>query len=227
MATENKLKLLNFACSLLSPDEYYLEIGTWKGATLVGALYKNECRAIAIDNFSQFAGSRAALESNLQSFGVRGSVKVIEGDAFQVAARGDLAPKSVGVYFYDGGHTYSDQYKALRLFEPFLKDDAIVVVDDTTMGQVFRANKDFVRLHSDRWSLLFDIPSPTPKEPLWWNGLQIFRFTRRGSESKREALADKLLFACGALANDVLLPRYWQMRGPVALRTRLRKLVSA
>jgi hypothetical protein len=41
MATENKLKLLNLAVAALEPDEVYVEVGCYKGATLVGAALGN------------------------------------------------------------------------------------------------------------------------------------------------------------------------------------------
>ncbi len=34
-------------------------------------------------------------------------------------------PSPVGVYFYDGGHTFREQYRALRNVEPFLADEAL------------------------------------------------------------------------------------------------------
>jgi hypothetical protein len=38
------------------PDARYLEIGSWAGSTLCAAIYNNEVRALAIDNWSEFGG---------------------------------------------------------------------------------------------------------------------------------------------------------------------------
>jgi hypothetical protein len=42
---------LNNLCS--KADTKYLEIGVWKGATHIAALYKNQIYSIAVDNFSE------------------------------------------------------------------------------------------------------------------------------------------------------------------------------
>src|SRR5438105_3688716 len=70
MATENKLMLLNFAASLLEPGEVYLEVGTWKGLSILGAMLGNGDREFfAIDNFSQFGGAVEELRRNLDQHG--------------------------------------------------------------------------------------------------------------------------------------------------------------
>jgi predicted O-methyltransferase YrrM len=226
MATENKLRLLNFACSLLPREGLYMEVGTWKGATLVGALLGNSCRGIAIDDFSQFEGTRAAVETSLASFGLRDRVALIEGDYLAESVLAQLTPRSVDVYFYDGGHTYSDQFNALWRYERFLKDDAVVIVDDTSIGHVRRANRDFGFLHSNEWSLKFDIPSPYPKEPCWWNGVQVFHFKRRPGLRGITEAGTRACFVGGVAYNDLWRPRIQRVRSTVALRTRLRNLIS-
>jgi hypothetical protein len=52
MATENKLMTLNFAASLLGPNEVHLEAGSWKGLSIIGAMMGNDDRHFyAIDDF--------------------------------------------------------------------------------------------------------------------------------------------------------------------------------
>ena len=54
MATENKLMTLNFAASLLGPNEVYLEVGSWKGLSIIAAMMGNyDQHFYAIDDFSQ------------------------------------------------------------------------------------------------------------------------------------------------------------------------------
>lgn len=50
MTTPSNMHLLNLAVQQLAPDECYLEVGTWRGATLIGALLGNEGFGYAIDN---------------------------------------------------------------------------------------------------------------------------------------------------------------------------------
>src|SRR5215218_3932148 len=55
MATENKLALLNLAAAHLEPGEAYLEVGSFKGLSLIGAMLGNAGRRFhAIENFLEF-----------------------------------------------------------------------------------------------------------------------------------------------------------------------------
>src|ERR1700721_2464510 len=55
MATENKLRLLNCAVASLDAGEVYVEVGCYKGASLVGAATSNpHARIFACENFSPF-----------------------------------------------------------------------------------------------------------------------------------------------------------------------------
>jgi len=70
MATENKLMTLNFAVSLLGPNEVYLEVGSWKGLSIIGSMMGNYGQHFyAIDDFSQFQGPKREFQSNLQRYG--------------------------------------------------------------------------------------------------------------------------------------------------------------
>jgi hypothetical protein len=59
LATENVLALLNLAASLLGPDESYVEVGSFYGASLIGAMRGNTGNFVAIDRFSFDVPSRA------------------------------------------------------------------------------------------------------------------------------------------------------------------------
>jgi protein O-GlcNAc transferase len=84
LAEENVLALLNLAASLLGPGESYVEVGTYYGASLIGAMRDNQGDFVAIDRFSfgamEVAGrrlpaaSREGLEANLRRFGADCSV---------------------------------------------------------------------------------------------------------------------------------------------------------
>src|SRR5579864_9299188 len=58
---------LNNICSLTGAN--YLEIGCWKGSTLVAAGYHNPLQdIIAIDNWSQFDGPKAEFQQNVHTY---------------------------------------------------------------------------------------------------------------------------------------------------------------
>jgi hypothetical protein len=180
LAEENVLALLNLAASLLGPGESYVEVGTYYGASLIGAMRGNDGDFVAIDAFSFAptsvrgrdlpAASRAGLEESLRRFGAQRAT-VLEGDAFEVIEGGGLGGRRVGVYYYDGPHGYDRQVRGLRAIEPWLADGALLVVDDHDWEDVRRATADYLA-GQPRATLLFDIAGGGGL-PHWWEGVAV------------------------------------------------------
>jgi predicted O-methyltransferase YrrM len=181
LAEENVLALLNLAASLLAPDESYVEVGSYYGASLIGAMRGNEGDFVAIDRFKFGplevkgvelpAASRAGLEAKLREFGAERAT-ILEGDAFKVLEGGALGDRRVGVYYYDGAHDYESQMRGLRAVEPWLADEALLVVDDLDWEDVGRATRDYLAAEP-RAELLFDIPGGDRGQPQWWDGVAV------------------------------------------------------
>ena len=181
LAQENVLALLNLAASLLGPDESYVEVGTYYGASLIGAMRENHGDFVAIDAFTfgaiEVAGrklpaaSREGLEENLRRFGAE-SATILEGDAFELIEGGALADRRVGVYYYDGPHDYDSQVRGLRAIEPWLADEALLVVDDFDWEQVDRATRDYLAAQP-RARMLFEIGGAGRGQPQWWEGVAV------------------------------------------------------
>jgi predicted O-methyltransferase YrrM len=182
LAEENVLALLNLAASLLGPGESYVEVGSYYGASLIGAMRGNEGRDfVAIDLFSFGAtevkgrklpaASREGLEANLRRFGLDGET-ILEGDAFEVIEGGALGDRRVGVYYYDGAHDYDSQARGLRAIEPWLADEALLVVDDHDWEQVTRATRDYLD-SQPKARLLFEIGGESKGQPQWWEGMAV------------------------------------------------------
>jgi len=157
MATENKLVLLNRAVKHLAPGEVYVEIGCWQGLTLAGAVHMlRDAPVFACDDFSEFGGPRAALLETLARFTAPGQVRFHDVDFRQFLAAAPWAPAPVGVYFYDGGHDFDDQFIALQAMLPHLARDAAILVDDTNWRHVRAANELFAH-HVPGFSLVRDL----------------------------------------------------------------------
>jgi hypothetical protein len=77
------------AASLLDAGESYVEVGSFKGLSLIAAMLGNAGDFVGIDNFSLGDGNRAQLETNLRRYGLVGHT-ILEGDAFALL-RGCLA----------------------------------------------------------------------------------------------------------------------------------------
>ncbi len=182
MASENKLALLNFAASLLPQGEAYLEVGSFKGLSIIAAMLGNETGEFhAIESFREFgvdpATTRRELEQNLVRWRVRDRLNLLVGDSFAIL-RDDKAIRSpVGVYFYDGNHGRLAQHLALGIAEPLLADEALVVVDDASWPVVRNTSEAYARRH-EGYELLFDLPSEREFDPKWWNGLLVYGYRR-------------------------------------------------
>ena len=111
-----------------------------------------------------------------------------EGDVWQVLADPPF-PRPVGVYFYDGGHSFDDQYRASARVEPLLADQALIIVDDTAWDWVTAADARFVRGRAE-YERLLRFESPENGEPRWWNGMEVYAFRR---DSRRPMTVGRLL----------------------------------
>lgn len=176
LACENNLALLNLAASLLPVGESYVEVGSYRGTSLVAALRGNDADAVAIDDFSLGDGSREQLEGNLARFDLAGRPTILEGD-FQQVLRGDaLGGRRIGVYYYDAGHSYEQQLAGLRLVEPHLADQALLIVDDSDWERVERADRDYLASQPQA-RLAFDIPGDEKGFPHWWKGVHVIAWS--------------------------------------------------
>lgn len=192
LAEENNLALLNLAASMVEPGESFVEVGSYHGTSLIGAMVGNDdTDFVAIDDFSMSDGSRALLESNLKHFGLE-LPTIVEGDAFQVVPSGALAGRSVGVYYYDAGHSYEQQLDGLRMIEPWLADRALLIVDDTDREQVERATRDYLE-QQPRARLLVWIPGKENGYPAWWEGVKVFAWESDGGASLEPARAQAVV----------------------------------
>jgi predicted O-methyltransferase YrrM len=174
LACENNLALLNLAAKRLGPGESYVEVGSFKGLSLIAAMLGNAGDFVGIDNFSMDGGGRALLESNLARHGLSGHT-ILEGDAFELLRQGVLGSRRVGVYYYDAAHDYQSQLDALRLVEPYLADGALLIVDDTDWKQVARALRAY-RRSQPRARLLVELAGKDRGQPWWWEGVQVLRW---------------------------------------------------
>ena len=60
--------LVNQICSRLSKDQTYLNIGCWKGFTLISGMIDTSCKVIGVDNFSQFCGPKKEFFLNFNKY---------------------------------------------------------------------------------------------------------------------------------------------------------------
>jgi len=181
MTTAHSLALLNLAAGLLGSHEIYLEVGSYRGRSVVGAaLGADHDRFVAVENFREFGVSadegEHRIRATLAEWDLTDRVRLHRGDAFRLVPLG-LLNRPVGVYFYDGVHSRLAQYLALGIVEPFLADEALVVIDDASWPQVERSTASYVRRHPG-YQLLFDLAADRQYDPKWCNGMKVYAWRR-------------------------------------------------
>lgn len=168
----NNLALLNFAASQLADGESYVEVGSFRGTSLIATKLGNEDKdVVAIDDFSMGGASPEQLKENLVRFGVS-NVEILEGDAFEILRSDALRGRSVGVFYYDAAHTYEQQLDGLRLAEPFLAREALLIVDDTDWDFVEKAVDDYLDAQP-KARLLLQVGGKDTGAPAWWEGVRV------------------------------------------------------
>ncbi|MCU0606087.1 MAG: class I SAM-dependent methyltransferase [Candidatus Edwardsbacteria bacterium] len=186
MISVKKQRLLNLAFSFLAAGECYLEVGTYQGKSLISAVKGNPPRPVhAVDNFTEFtaANTQQLLMANLARYGMGDKVKFHNAD-FRTAVNRALVAEPVGLYFYDGAHDEESQYAAIRVAEPLLADEALVIIDDWRNAP---DSPSFAQAGTERavagsknaWTLLYDLPARfNADRELWWNGVAVYGFKR-------------------------------------------------
>jgi len=174
LAQPNNLALLNVAASCLGEGEAYVEVGTYRGTSLIAAMLGNTGEFVALDNWSMGDGSREQLDLNLARFGLSGAA-IVEGDAFETLRSDALEGRTIGVYYYDNGHEYEQQLDGMRLIESYLASPALVIVDDTDWERVERAVDDYLE-QQPRATEILSLDGKDRGAPQWWEGMRVLRW---------------------------------------------------
>ncbi len=158
-STPAELAVLNLAAGRLPAGEAYLEVGTFKGRSLAGALMDAPDR---IRRGGELPRVRHARRRVARRAGARRTRRadrrtLHDGDCFRVLARRGAVPEPVGVYFYDGAHTGLAHYLALGVVEPLLADEALVLVDDASWPMVAEGDPVATCDRHPGWTVLRDI----------------------------------------------------------------------
>jgi hypothetical protein len=181
MSSAKVCVLLNRLVAGMDHGEHYLEIGTWKGRTLLSAAHGNAGRwCFGCDKFRVWGrhtgwghDARRALLANVARYrGGAATLRFYDMPSRRLFAERRV-PRPVGVYFYDGGHGYHDTREGLRCAGPLLADRATVLVDDWNDPVVRRATFDGIA--DAGLDVLWHRHLPGDHdENTFWNGVGVF-----------------------------------------------------
>jgi hypothetical protein len=178
---------LNQLVSKMPAEECYLEIGTWKGLTTCSAAHGNAGKVCVANDKFRFWGewtgpgflARRAFYRNVRRYR-EGSAEIQMHpmtSARFFAKR--TPPKPVGVYFYDGDHSYEGTFDGIVKAAPWLSETSVVLVDDWIDPQIQSATKaGFSRSGLKvEWERVLGGDQHNNPDG-WWNGLGVFVVTK-------------------------------------------------
>lgn len=168
MCNKQTLAMLNIAVSqCLEDDEAYLEIGTWKGRSVIAALQGNNAKAVVIDPL-RLDSSSVVFHANARIHDVWDRISL-----FQMKWENYLdlnIPPKIGVYLYDGNHGTNHSYNGVNAFMPFLANEAIIIVDDTNMPPVAEDMARWIEENEDNIVFHYEVP--------FWMGQTVIGYKR-------------------------------------------------
>lgn len=130
-ASAMKCNVLHNALLAMEGDEQYLEIGSYTGRSLAGALLYNKKLAQVIDPFELFLPDGLVIYEHwcetILKHGLADRVTLHKALCNNMDA--SLLPP-IGVYYYDGDHDSGHTYEGLKKFEKTVSSHAILLVDD-------------------------------------------------------------------------------------------------
>lgn len=159
MTSPRIAKILYYAAHELTPNEAYVEQGTWTGFSLLSAGMDGTPLTVGIDPYDLEFGTKevanAAREQmikNMSAYFPTNSL-VIQDDFRNVNWKeSPHKDKSIGVLFIDADHTYQDVLDGFSWAEGLLSETAIIVLDDIRASgadgkTVEQAMYDYVNSH--------------------------------------------------------------------------------
>ena len=167
MSTPANAKIINAICKSMNKDQLYLNVGTYKGFSLAAGMYGSDCSVIGIDNFSQFGGPRDECLAVFDRY-ARTNTKFYDMDYVEYL---NSHSGIIDFYFYDGHHSYENQYKAMHVASPYFRSGTLIMIDDTNVSQVKQATFDALTDLNFEWNVWFDLTTAHNKHPTFWNGL--------------------------------------------------------
>jgi len=164
---------LDKAVASMAPGDSFVNVGVWHGFTLFSAMVNNPDKiCIGIDDFSEFGGPRAAF---LQAFQQKRSASHSFYDMDYREYFKNVHKGKIGVYLYDGEHSYKNQLEGLKAAEPFFAEGCLIFVDDTNCDDPRKATLDFAAQNAGKYELLFEAKTCQNCHPTFWNGLMVLR----------------------------------------------------
>lgn len=153
------------------PTCRYLEIGCWKGSTIISSQFQNTPEKYwVIDNFIEFGNVRDEFKANFKD--IVGSDPNLIDCGFTDLVPAEKGISDVNVYLYDGAHGDEHHAQSLKHYYSALANEFIYLVDDWNWSSIERATKrtiEELKLEIVFEQVMPAVPEGQDREQ-WWNG---------------------------------------------------------
>ncbi len=167
--------LINRICKNLSKSQVYLNIGCWKGFSLIAGMVNTQCKVIGVDNFSQFNGPKNEFFYNFNNLKKHNHF-FFEQDYKKYFESLDHNKDKFDFYFYDGEHSYDNQIKNLEIANNFLNIGSLVLIDDINFDEVYEGTLNFINKSNSKFEIVKEIKTVNNHcHPSFWNGIMILK----------------------------------------------------
>jgi len=168
--------IINKICQKLKSDENYINIGVWKGFSLIAGMINTTCSVYGVDNFSEFNGPRKELINNFDNLKNDKKHFFYDSDYKVFLKSYEKFNKAIDFYYYDGEHSYKNQFENLIIAKNFFKSGTIILIDDINFEPVESGTKDFLNKYNNEYEILKEIKTKNNHcHPSYWNGLMLIR----------------------------------------------------
>ena len=160
--------IINQISKNLGNKGIYLNIGVWRGFSMFAGMLNTECEVYGVDNFSHdYADADPSLDNYKESVKTKeyfyenfNKLKIKEKHFFfdiDYLKFFDLwknKNKKIDLYYYDGEHSYKNQYDNLIIAQEFFIKGTIVLIDDYNEIEVQNATLDFISKFKNNFKIL-------------------------------------------------------------------------
>jgi len=172
--------LVNQICKSLDRNQIYLNIGVWKGFTMFAGMLNTDCVVHGVDNFAY---------ENLKYDNKEFKAKKYFYDYFNQLKNPDKhffseidykvffkewskLGEGIDFYYYDGDHSYQNQYDNLIIANEFLTKGSIILIDDYNVNEVVKGTMDFISKYSSNFKIIKELRTANKYiHPTYANGL--------------------------------------------------------
>jgi hypothetical protein len=178
-------QFLNELVRRMPANEHYLEIGTFAGLTLCSAIQNNAGkRAFACDKFrfyGKYTGfgflAKRRLLANLKRYAAGSAQVSMMHTSSRALFKRELVQAPVGVYFYDGDHSYESTYHGVVAGAKLLSQRSVLLMDDWNDPAIRAATRSGIQDAGLRIEWERELEGNQTQDG-WWNGLGVFYLSK-------------------------------------------------